>query len=205
VFPLRLPPLQTLRYTPRDKRKKRRCDSRSPPVSTPQTPGGSRRIALGANGSRPDAVDTGGCRRMQPEMHLLLSVLGKCAESASMDERRAATTASQPMSATGRSWRCASAASGDATVADWWRRGTARLLDRSRRCPYRRPARRCVTPRPPSMVLQQNASRCGGGCGVAPGRLRPRVADAVDLHRGGDACDDDHNRDGNRGNGVHRT
>jgi|KBSMisStandDraft_5_1062788.scaffolds.fasta_scaffold320482_3 hypothetical protein len=88
MFPLRLPPLQTLRYTPRDKRKKQRCDSRSPPVSTPQTPGGSRRIALGANGSRPDAVDTGGCRRMQPEMHLLLSVLGKCAESASMDERR---------------------------------------------------------------------------------------------------------------------
>jgi len=36
---------------------------------------------------------------------------------------------------------------GDATVADWWRRGTARLLDRSRRRgPYRRPAR-CVTPR----------------------------------------------------------
>jgi hypothetical protein len=30
-------------------------------------------------------VDAGG---MQPEMHLLLSVLGKCAESASMDERR---------------------------------------------------------------------------------------------------------------------
>jgi hypothetical protein len=25
---------------------------------------------------------------MQPEMHLLLSVLGKCAQSASMDERR---------------------------------------------------------------------------------------------------------------------
>ena len=37
---------------------------------------------------------------------------------------------------------------GDATIADWWRRGTARLLDRSRRrCPYRRPARRRVTPR----------------------------------------------------------
>ena len=77
MFPLRLPPLQTLRYTPRDKRKKQRCDSRSPPVSTPQTPGGSRRIALGANGSRPDAVDTGGCRRMQPEMHLLLFRAGE--------------------------------------------------------------------------------------------------------------------------------
>ena len=38
---------------------------------------------------------------------------------------------------------------GDATVADRWRRGTARLRDRSRRrCPYRRSARRCVTPRP---------------------------------------------------------
>ena len=61
------------------------------------------------------------------------------------------------------------------------------------------------TARPPSMVLQQNASRCGHGCGVAPRRLRPRVADAVDLHRGGDARDDDHNRDGNRGNGIHRT
>ena len=37
---------------------------------------------------------------------------------------------------------------GDATVADWWRRGAARLRDRSRRrCRYRRPARRCVTPR----------------------------------------------------------
>jgi hypothetical protein len=92
-----------------------------------------------------------------------------------------------------------------ATVADWWRRGTARLSDRSRRrCPYRRPARWWVTPRLPSMVLQQNASRCGRGCGVAPRRLRPRVADAVDLHRGGDARDDDYNRDGNRGNDIHR-
>lgn len=61
------------------------------------------------------------------------------------------------------------------------------------------------TARPPSMVLQQKASRCGRGCGVAPRRLRPRVADAVDLHRCGDARDDDHNRDDNRGSGIHRT
>ena len=60
------------------------------------------------------------------------------------------------------------------------------------------------TARPPSILLQQNASGCGRGRGVAPRRLRPRVADAVDLHRGRDARDDDDNRDGNRGDGIHR-
>ena len=44
--------------------------------------------------------------------------------------------------------RCPQRPRRPATVADWWRRGTARLRDRSRRrCPYRRPARRPLTPR----------------------------------------------------------
>jgi len=59
--------------------------------------------------------------------------------------------------------------------------------------------------RAPSMMLQHSASRCGRGCRVAPRRLRPRVADAVDLPRRRDARDDDHHRDGNRGDGIHRT